>query len=638
MAFLKNGSSTPSDTSRRSSKHWSEAYFASLREHEEQQRVVESSLDEEYEDDDSQEALDHALAESLQEKFDRSMLRERQNENDEEMRSTSTGKALHFTTLMIANHSKMMTQFIANCSDDVVIADHPAYHFSMVNVDDMVFLAERVFALQEEYARDGKDIRVDIGYHYTHTANMDRIRTDGLLSNAERQANSIHNANGLNGSIFGDGIYTGNNPFSYHNFGGGDQGLLVARLKGNVEVSRNEDNLQSSGHSHSGADTVLGRAGDTDEVCVLGSSSQCVALVQYASNLVNLRDDDSLGNETVYDYHRSIQEIVDECFNNNGGGKTEVRSYRPSQVTIRELLTAAAAHQRNITTLSPTLQEMIRYTAPESVKEVRGIFPRRTFWVNPKSNPGALVVHYQQDDEAQRAWSEKNRNHGWASRHVRYLPDKSGNRNSPNAPRFAFACGATFDIIFSSKGENGLSTSLQWRDIFDNPIILMRIRKSADTHCKKCFACRKAVGKVQGKIYVGAMPTGTMRVDKLPDLTCDGHEPGTLVISYRFDKGTQMSYHENPGLPYTSTYRVAYVPENKDGRNLLKRLKYAFTRGLTFDVGTSLTSGKSDSITWSSIPHKTTVKSGLFGFPDISYFQRANNELDALGVPAADIL
>ena len=51
-----------------------------------------------------------------------------------------------------------------------------------------------------------------------------------------------------------------------------------------------------------------------------------------------------------------------------------------------------------------------------------------------------------------------------------------------------------------------------------------------------------------------------------------------------------------PGQPYTRTKRVAYLPDNAQGQQLLQRLKYAFLQGLTFDVGYSITDKKDDRV------------------------------------------
>jgi deltex-like protein len=158
--------------------------------------------------------------------------------------------------------------------------------------------------------------------------------------------------------------------------------------------------------------------------------------------------------------------------------------------------------------------------------------------------------------------------------------------------------------------------------------------ETALSHSKKCPTCRKPVGKPQG-----AMPSGVLVIHWRPDLDCGGgFGPGTIVLSYQIDVGLQKSYHENPGVPHGGALRIAYLPMNNEGEKLLNRLKYAFSCGLTFTVGTSLTTGKPNSVTWSSIHHKTSLTGGAHGYPDAGYFINANEELDALNVPSADDL
>jgi deltex-like protein len=135
------------------------------------------------------------------------------------------------------------------------------------------------------------------------------------------------------------------------------------------------------------------------------------------------------------------------------------------------------------------------------------------------------------------------------------------------------------------------------------------------------------------------MPSGTLYVVLRADLTCDGHEgSGSFVVTYDIESGTQKNYHVNPGETFRGTRRVAYLPDNEEGRKLLKRLKYAFQCGLTFTVGTSLTTGRPNSVTWASVHHKTSLSGGPYGFPDLGYFINANEELDALDVPDANDL
>ena len=130
------------------------------------------------------------------------------------------------------------------------------------------------------------------------------------------------------------------------------------------------------------------------------------------------------------------------------------------------------------------------------------------------------------------------------------------------------------------------------------------------------------------------MPSGTMAVFRDPSRKCLG-DSGILRIEYAMKGGIQKGYHENPGVAYSATHRVAYLPNNEQSLCLLKRLKFAFQCGLTFGVGSSLTSGQTNVIHWGSIHHKTSLSGGAHGFPDENYFRNCNEDLDALGVPKA---
>mmetsp|Transcript_16838 Transcript_16838/g.38730 ORF Transcript_16838/g.38730 Transcript_16838/m.38730 type:complete len:545 (-) Transcript_16838:284-1918(-) len=162
----------------------------------------------------------------------------------------------------------------------------------------------------------------------------------------------------------------------------------------------------------------------------------------------------------------------------------------------------------------------------------------------------------------------------------------------------------------------------------------------------KCPICRTISTEPIGKC-----PSGRMEIGLDPDLLCEGFEEeqqhgrddnmGTWRIHYTIRAGTQKPYHDNPGVEYSPTSREAFVPNTEHGRRLLKRLTYAFSRGLTFTVGTSLTSGKENVVVWASIHHKTRPYStngvqNAHSFPDKGYFINCNEELDALGVPQHD--
>lgn len=150
-------------------------------------------------------------------------------------------------------------------------------------------------------------------------------------------------------------------------------------------------------------------------------------------------------------------------------------------------------------------------------------------------------------------------------------------------------------------------------------------------HERRCPVCRARTGRLQGK-----SPSGDMVVTGVPK-RCPGFAPArTIKIEYSMPSGIQSSYHPNPNDRFHGTARIAYLPDNEEGRGLLARLKYAWKHGLTFAVGTSLTTGRENCVVWTSIHHKTNLDGGPHSFPDPGYLPNCNEELSSLGVPDAD--
>ena len=139
----------------------------------------------------------------------------------------------------------------------------------------------------------------------------------------------------------------------------------------------------------------------------------------------------------------------------------------------------------------------------------------------------------------------------------------------------------------------------------------------------KCPICSKIYGTL-----IGDMPEGTFYAYITPD-RCSGYTCDTIVINYYFKNGQN----------YTGTTRVSYLPNNKEGREVLALLKVAFDRKLTFTVGTSVTTGRKNTVVWNGIHHKTSLFGGptRFGYPDKSYFNRVKEELAAKGVTKESI-
>ena len=139
----------------------------------------------------------------------------------------------------------------------------------------------------------------------------------------------------------------------------------------------------------------------------------------------------------------------------------------------------------------------------------------------------------------------------------------------------------------------------------------------------KCPVCSRIYG-----VLIGDMPPGTFLAYKSHD-RCAGYNCETIIINYYFNNG--------PG--YTGTSRVSYLPNNKEGREVLALLKVAFDRKLTFTVGTSVTTGRKNTVVWNGIHHKTSLYGGptRFGYPDPNYFNRVKEELASKGVTQESI-
>ena len=61
-------------------------------------------------------------------------------------------------------------------------------------------------------------------------------------------------------------------------------------------------------------------------------------------------------------------------------------------------------------------------------------------------------------------------------------------------------------------------------------------------------------------------------------------------------------------MRYTGISRTAFLPDNAEGRQILKLLDIAFKRKLTFTIGQSRTTGQTGVITWNDIHHKTNIR------------------------------
>ncbi|XP_046513661.1 E3 ubiquitin-protein ligase DTX3L isoform X2 [Equus quagga] len=118
--------------------------------------------------------------------------------------------------------------------------------------------------------------------------------------------------------------------------------------------------------------------------------------------------------------------------------------------------------------------------------------------------------------------------------------------------------------------------------------------------------------------------SGASRVD---------NEKDTCVICMDIISDKQKE-HPNPGRRYVGIHRTAYLPDNKEGNEVLRLLRKAFDQKLIFTVGDSRVTGASDVITWNDIHHKTSPFGGPdnYGYPDPDYLKRVKQELKDKGI------
>ncbi|XP_064354537.1 probable E3 ubiquitin-protein ligase DTX3 [Dromaius novaehollandiae] len=168
------------------------------------------------------------------------------------------------------------------------------------------------------------------------------------------------------------------------------------------------------------------------------------------------------------------------------------------------------------------------------------------------------------------------------------------------------------------------------------------LEKCRHSFCEDCItralqvktACPMC-GRFYGQLVGNQPQNGRMLVTKDSSLLLPGYEKfGTIIIQYVFPPGVQGVEHPNPGVRYPGTTRVAYLPDCPEGNKVLGLFRKAFEQRLTFTVGTSMTTGRANVITWNDIHHKTNCTGGpqLFGYPDPTYLARVQEELRAKGI------
>ena len=84
-----------------------------------------------------------------------------------------------------------------------------------------------------------------------------------------------------------------------------------------------------------------------------------------------------------------------------------------------------------------------------------------------------------------------------------------------------------------------------------------------DQEWVKCPVCSTIFGKM-----IGDQPPGTMTWNVNPHMHCDGFPTvGTITINYNMHAGKRGN------INFPGTHRVGYLPDNKEGNEVLQLLK-----------------------------------------------------------------
>ncbi|KAM9098028.1 E3 ubiquitin-protein ligase DTX1 isoform 5-T7 [Sarcophilus harrisii] len=147
----------------------------------------------------------------------------------------------------------------------------------------------------------------------------------------------------------------------------------------------------------------------------------------------------------------------------------------------------------------------------------------------------------------------------------------------------------------------------------------------------QCPTCKAIYGE-----KTGTQPPGKMEFHLIPHSLPGYTDTQTIRIVYDIPTGIQGPEHPNPGKKFTARGfpRHCYLPDNEKGRKVLRLLIMAWDRRLIFTIGTSNTTGESDTVVWNEIHHKTEFGSNLtgHGYPDPNYLDNVLAELTAQGV------
>jgi len=167
---------------------------------------------------------------------------------------------------------------------------------------------------------------------------------------------------------------------------------------------------------------------------------------------------------------------------------------------------------------------------------------------------------------------------------------------------------------------------------FHSSCIQQLISHQAGQQHIQCPLCQTIHG-----VKTGNQPAGGKMMFRKHSAPLPGYQGcGMIVIKYIMESGVQEDIHPNPGKPFHAKGfpRTAFLPDNEKGNRVLQLLVKAFQRRLIFTVGSSLSRGEDDCVTWNGIHHKTQLQDigNGHGYPDFCYLDRVIEELKQKGV------
>lgn len=460
--------------------------------------------------------------------------------------------------------------------------DRVKHLFSQFPPNNLVGFVKALLDKQCDIRRDGRSGRVDIGCHNTASSNIESIKQEGLLTKDDRDKRTV-NPFRENGRRFGNGIYSANSPVHFFRRYGSTQ-LVLLRLKGKEVRCR-----------------PLGDE-DFDSISVptqtmLRTSAQCAPIAQFEMESVTQIGTPCPLLRAVLEYSLCLESLADVLLNTDSEAASRLLGYGAQASDMVQAFTAATSGRSTTSSVN---------AISSAAFPTRGTQVRTPIARTSKTTPPACLGQIEYCMPTTLVDTDG-------------VAEESYELVTPAIPEEE--CVVCMNPLGSSVARLECGHHLH----------LGCLREAA----KRKTACPMCRNPFQKKTPVGHMPSGTMITTRDPSRTCAGHAPGCLVISYRFLGGTQQSYHPNPGQRYFPTSRVAFVPLTKEGIRLVSRLQDAFRHGLTFAVGTSLSTGRSNVICWQSIHHKTNLSGGVHGFPDDEYLRNCNEALDALNVKSS---